>query len=154
MDSPGPSAPTISVVVPVYNSAGSLRELTERLLLVLAQAASCAEIIFVNDGSSDTSWAVITELSGANSAVRGIDLMRNYGQHNALLCGLREARYEITVTIDDDLQHPPEMLPRLLAQLATGYDVVYGTPIDDSHEVWPGLPSKMPKLALQSHSTP
>src|ERR1700730_17146326 len=114
MDSPGSSAPSISVVVPVYNSAGSLRELTQRLLAVLAQAASCAEIIFVNDGSRDTSWAVIGELSGASNSMRGIDLMRTYGQHNALLCGLREARYEVTVTIDDDLQHPPEMLPQLL----------------------------------------
>src|SRR3981081_2148134 len=106
MDSPGSSAPSISGVVPAYNSAGSVRGLSERLLAVLAHAASCAEIIFVNDGSSDTSWAVIAELSGASGSVRGIDLMRNYGQHNALLCGLREARYEVTVTIDDDLQHP------------------------------------------------
>ena len=64
----------------------------------------------------------------ALAAVRGLNLMRNYGQHNALLCGIRAAKYEVVVTLDDDLQHPPEEIPRLLARLKEGFDVVYGAP--------------------------
>jgi glycosyltransferase involved in cell wall biosynthesis len=150
MDSPDSIAPTISVVVPVYNSAGSLRELVLRLLAVLDQAASCSEIILVNDGSRDSSWVVIRELTAVHGSVRGIDLMRNYGQHNALLCGIRQARYEITVTLDDDLQHPPETLPLLLAHLSSGCDVVYGTPIGERHDLWRVFASRITKLALQS----
>jgi len=150
MDSPGSTAPTISVVVPVYNSAGSLRELTRRLLPVLDMIASGSEIIFVNDGSHDDSWAVISDLRAVHSAVRGIDLMRNYGQHNALLCGIREARHDVTATLDDDLQHPPEMLPLLLANLSSGCDVVYGMPIGERHDLWRVFASRITKIALQS----
>ena len=86
------------------------------------------EIILVNDGSRDRSWEIISELSSRFPAVRGLNLMRNYGQHNALLCGIRAAKYDVIVTMDDDLQHPPEEIPRLLEQLEQGFDVVYGAP--------------------------
>jgi glycosyltransferase involved in cell wall biosynthesis len=82
----------------------------------------------VNDGSPDDSWAVIAGLAKKYAWVRGVNLMRNYGQHNATLCGIREARYEIAVTMDQDLQHPPEELSVLLAKLNEGFDVVYGAP--------------------------
>ena len=85
-------SPTISVVVPVYNSEGSLPLLVERLEPVLADLAMSHEIILINDGSRDQSWAVIEELTSKHASVRGINLMRNYGQHNALLCGIREVR--------------------------------------------------------------
>jgi undecaprenyl-phosphate 4-deoxy-4-formamido-L-arabinose transferase len=81
--------------------------------------------------------------------VHGIDLMRNYGQHNALLAGVRAVRYAITVTMDDDLQHPPSELPKLLASLAEGYDVVYGTPENEQHGLWRDLASQMTKFVLQ-----
>jgi undecaprenyl-phosphate 4-deoxy-4-formamido-L-arabinose transferase len=118
----------ISVVVPVYRGAGTLEELVNRLGAVLPSLASEYEIIFVNDGSPDHSWEVIEALSRRCPWVRGIRLMRNYGQHNATLCGIRQARYEVTVTMDQDLQHRPEDLPILLAKLNEGYDVVYGAP--------------------------
>jgi undecaprenyl-phosphate 4-deoxy-4-formamido-L-arabinose transferase len=76
--------------------------------------------------------------------------MRNYGQHNTLLCGIRQARYEVIVTMDDDLQHPPEEIPNLLAKLAEGYDVVYGTPQQEQHGFWRDVASQVTKLALQS----
>jgi undecaprenyl-phosphate 4-deoxy-4-formamido-L-arabinose transferase len=76
-------------------------------------------------------------------------MMRNYGQHNALLCGIRAARHELIVTMDDDLQHPPEEIPRLLAKLAEGYDVVYGTPATEEHTLWRVLASQITKIALQ-----
>jgi glycosyltransferase involved in cell wall biosynthesis len=81
--------------------------------------------------------------------VRGINLMRNYGQHNALLCGIRAARCETIVTMDDDLQHAPEDMPKLIAKLEDGFDVVYGTPEREPHGLWRGLASKLTKFTLQ-----
>jgi undecaprenyl-phosphate 4-deoxy-4-formamido-L-arabinose transferase len=95
-----------------------------------------------------TPGEVLRTLAGQYPWVRGIDLMRNYGQHNALLCGIRAAREAIIITMDDDLQHPPEELPRLLAKLAEGYDAVYGTPQVEQHGLWRDLASQVTKLAL------
>src|SRR5689334_1455285 len=100
------SRPHLSVVVPVFNSEASLPLLCDRLSVALPQIADRYELILVNDGSRDRSWAVIVELAQTHPWVHGINLMRNYGQHNALLCGIRTAREEIIVTMDDDLQHP------------------------------------------------
>jgi undecaprenyl-phosphate 4-deoxy-4-formamido-L-arabinose transferase len=139
---------SLSVVVPVYNSAATLRPLTERLAAVLPQQAATFELILVNDGSRDRSWEVIGELRRAYPWVHGINLMRNYGQHNALLCGLRAAQGEVIVTMDDDLQHPPEEIPKLLAKLAEGCDVVYGTPTTLPHSWWRNLFSVLTKRIL------
>ena len=124
---------SISVVTPVYNGEASIAELCRRLGEVLPQIATEYEIIFVNDDSRDRSWEIISELSSRLETVRGLNLMRNYGQHNALLCGIRAAKYDVVVTMDDDLQHPPEEIPRLLTQLVDGIDVVYGTPKAGRH---------------------
>jgi undecaprenyl-phosphate 4-deoxy-4-formamido-L-arabinose transferase len=107
------------------------------------------EILFVNDGSGDESWQVVAELSERHPEIRGLDLMRNFGQHNALLAGIRRARYEVTVTMDDDLQHPPEEIPRLLSKLNEGYDVVYGRPAERSHSATRNLSSKALKAILK-----
>jgi undecaprenyl-phosphate 4-deoxy-4-formamido-L-arabinose transferase len=80
--------------------------------------------------------------------VRGVNLMRNYGQHNALLCGIRAAQYDVIVTMDDDLQHPPEEIPRLLEQLEQRFDVVYGTPKAEQHGFLRALASRITRLAL------
>src|SRR5260370_6022009 len=120
-------AESISVVVPVYNSEASLPLLIQRLEPVLKEFQS-AEVILVNDGSHDGSWAVVEDLAARFDIVRGINLMRNYGQHNSLLCGIRSARGRVIVTMDDDMQNPPEEIPVLVAKLREGYDVVYGTP--------------------------
>jgi len=127
---------SVSIVIPVYNSAETLAPLTERLASVLPQFSDNFEVILVNDGSPDDSWEVISRLSQQYSWLRGINLMRNYGQHNATLCGVREARCEIVVTMDDDLQHPPEEIPLLLAKLDEDYDVVYGVPQKRPHSWW------------------
>jgi glycosyltransferase involved in cell wall biosynthesis/ribosomal protein S18 acetylase RimI-like enzyme len=120
---------SISVVVPVFNGAKTLPTLVERCHASLVECASSYEVILVNDGSGDDSWARIEELASRDPAVRGIDLARNYGQHNALLAGIREARCEVVVTLDDDLQNPPHEIPILLAALMPDVDVVYGQPI-------------------------
>lgn len=146
----GQGQPSLSVVVPVYNSEGTLEELAERLEGVLSQLASCFEVILVNDGSRDRSWTVIEGLAARHPWLAGLDLMRNYGQHNALLAGIRRARHEIVITLDDDLQNPPEEVPKLIAKLQEGYDVVYGTPEREQHGFWRDLASQVTKLAMQS----
>jgi glycosyltransferase involved in cell wall biosynthesis len=105
-------------------------------------------LILVNDGSADSSWTVISDLSDAHPDVRGLDLARNAGQHNALLAGIRAARYEIIVTLDDDLQNPPPEMPKLLAALAGPVDVVYGVPSTLTHEGWRNVASKLTKWTL------
>ncbi len=147
--SPPDAMPTISVVVPVFNSEHSLTPLVERLKTVLTNRAASLEIIMVNDASRDGSWAVVEKLAREHAEVRGISLLRNYGQHNALLCGIRAATGEIIVTIDDDLQHPPEEIPLLLDRLAAGADVVYGTPQRESHGLFRDLASQITKIVLQ-----
>jgi undecaprenyl-phosphate 4-deoxy-4-formamido-L-arabinose transferase len=102
----------------------------------------------VNDGSPDNSWEIIQQLCAENPRVRGIRLMRNYGQHNATLCGVRNARFEIVVTLDDDLQHPPEEIPLLLNRLGEGWDVVYGIPLRRPHSWWRNLFSVLIKRSL------
>jgi glycosyltransferase involved in cell wall biosynthesis len=138
----------ISVVIPVYKSQETLPELVQRLDKVLSQAAGKYEVILVNDDSPDGSWEVIERLAELFACVRGVDLLRNYGQHNATLCGIREARYEAIVTMDDDLQHPPEEIPQLLEKLEEGFDVVYGVPKRLPHSWWRNLGSILSKWAV------
>jgi glycosyltransferase involved in cell wall biosynthesis len=144
------SPTSISVVVPVYNGAETVTALIARLDPVLRSVATDFEAILVDDGSGEETTKAIDALVEKYAWVRAIVLMRNYGQHNALLCGIRGAQYEITITIDDDLQNPPEEIPRLLDRLAQGYDVVYGTPMDQQHDPWRVMASQVTRLALQS----
>jgi glycosyltransferase involved in cell wall biosynthesis len=150
MTPPAYLVPSCSIVVPVYNAELNLSALVDQLAGVLPDLSPEYEAILVNDGSRDTSWAIIEQLTGRYDWVRGINLMRNYGQHNALLCGIRAARCEVIVTLDDDLQHPPSEIAPLLAKLAEGYDVVYGAPHDEQHGLWRDLASQITKLALQA----
>jgi undecaprenyl-phosphate 4-deoxy-4-formamido-L-arabinose transferase len=126
----------LSIVIPVYNSERILINLADRLDTALQELTPNVEILLVNDGSQDQSWAVIEDIASKNSHFRGINLMRNYGQHNALLCGIRNATGEIIVTMDDDLQHPPEEIHKLIEELHKGYDVVYGIPQQLVHSRW------------------
>jgi undecaprenyl-phosphate 4-deoxy-4-formamido-L-arabinose transferase len=150
LDPARPTTDSVSVVVPVYNSESSLPVLVAKLEGVLPKITSEFELLLVNDGSKDGSWATIVSLAQRYAEVRGIDLMRNYGQHNALLCGIRAARNSVIVTIDDDLQNPPEEIPALIAKLNEGYDVVYGTPRAQQHGLWRDLASSITKLALHT----
>ena len=99
--------PTLSIVIPVYRGAASLPELVTELEQTLQPRGAAYEIIAVDDGSPDDSWPVIVGLQAMHPHLRGIRLMRNYGQHNALLCGILAAQHELIVTMDDDLQHDP-----------------------------------------------
>jgi undecaprenyl-phosphate 4-deoxy-4-formamido-L-arabinose transferase len=144
------SPATVSVVVPVYNASPTLPELVERITAVMDKEVDEYEVVLVNDGSRDDSWKTIVDLASRYPRARGINLSRNFGQHNALLSGIRSARYEVIVTLDDDLQNPPEEVPALLAHLRSGYDVVYGTPAQERHGIMRNFASRLTKLALQS----
>jgi undecaprenyl-phosphate 4-deoxy-4-formamido-L-arabinose transferase len=141
---------SISVVTPVYNGEASVGELCRRLAEVLPRISAQHEVILVNDGSRDRSWETISELCSRSPAIRGFNMMRNYGQHNALLCGIRAARYDMVVTMDDDLQHSPEEIPRLLARLEEGFDVVYGAPEAEKNGIMRALASGITRLALRA----
>jgi glycosyltransferase involved in cell wall biosynthesis len=149
---PGQNCPIegISVVIPVYNSDQVVAELVARVEAVLRSLASDYELVLVNDGSSDASWQRIASLAAERPFVRGVDLMRNFGQHNALLAGIREARHDVVVTLDDDLQNPPEEIPKLAAALTPDVDVVYGTPVKPEHGFGRGIATYLTKLALSS----
>jgi glycosyltransferase involved in cell wall biosynthesis len=139
-----------SIVIPAYNSSGSLRDLVGRLEPVLIKLGQPFEIVVVNDGSRDGTWQVVRELARTHAWVRGLCHTRNYGQHNALLCGIRAARYDKIVTMDDDLQHPPEELPRLVAALTDDVDVVYAPPLEEQHGFLRDAASVITKTALQT----
>jgi undecaprenyl-phosphate 4-deoxy-4-formamido-L-arabinose transferase len=142
-----------SVVVPVFNAEATLPELLEQLHTVLDALERPYEIILVDDGSRDGSWRII-EQAAATGRARGVALMRNAGQHNALLCGVRLARYATTVTLDDDLQHPPDQLPRLLERLQPGdVDLVYGVPIQPRHAAHRRWGSWLLRQALAAATT-
>lgn len=133
----------VSVVVPVYNSRATVRLLLERLTRALEAVGNRYEIVLVDDGSSDDSWAAIESARVAwGDRVVAVQLMRNYGQHNALMCGLKLARGRYVVTMDDDLQNPPEELHRLLSHIEQhGLDLVYGTSGERRHAGWRNLGS-------------
>jgi glycosyltransferase involved in cell wall biosynthesis len=117
---------------------------------VLDKIAQTSEIIFVVDGSPDDSWEVVSDLSRRHARVRGVSMMRNYGQHNALLCGIRAARHPVCITMDDDLQHAPEDIPVLLATLNEGFEVVYGAPVAERHGFMRDVASRITKVVLAS----
>lgn len=139
----------VSVVIPAYNSERSLPLVIEQTRAVLRGAGVTCDFVVVDDASRDNTWSVIQDLARTAPDVRGIHFRRNFGQHSALLAGIRAAQGSIIVTMDDDLQHPAEEVPRLLTKLDEGYDVVYGYPSDMQHSLGRHLFSSVTKIALQ-----
>ena len=130
--------PKYSVVVPVYRSAGTLDELCARLTKLFDTVLKESfEIILVNDASPDDSWEVITSLHQKNPKVKGINLSRNFGQHSATICGFAHARGDYVITLDDDLQHPPEEIPKMVQAMQENpqIDVVMGSFISKKHSL-------------------
>lgn len=150
----------LSIIIPVLNEAESLPELFAQITVVCGQHALDAELIFVDDGSTDRSWDVIRDLSGKDERVRGIRFRRNFGKAAALSAGMRAARGETLLTMDADLQDDPAEIPRLLAKLEEGYDVVNGWKerrLDPWHKVYPSkvfnwLVARLTKLKLHDHN--
>ena len=135
----------LSVVIPVFNAEQTLRDLLARLLVVLSSIGKRFEIIMVNDGSRDDSWRILRELQDCHQdELVVIDLMRNFGQHNALMCGLRNSRGALVITMDDDLQNPPEEIDKLIQCIEHGtFDLVYGYSANKRHGLWRNLGSEL-----------
>lgn len=115
-----------SVVIPVYNSAPLVGATVEGLLAMFAEQGLRHQVVLVNDGSRDDSWAVISDLARTSDHVLAVNLLKNYGQHHANLAGLREATGDYVITMDDDGQNPPDQVPLLIGAAMRGHDVVFG----------------------------
>lgn len=129
----------LSIVIPVYGSELVLPELVAQIKKTLSdpeQEYARFEIIFVCDRSPDNSWQVIQKLASLHLEVNGILLRMNAGQHNALMAGFARAQGEVIVTMDDDLQHSPSDIPRLLKEIGQGYDVAYARFKNRNHAFW------------------
>ncbi|MFN0195625.1 MAG: glycosyltransferase family 2 protein [Planctomycetaceae bacterium] len=138
----------LSIVVPVYRSRQSLPLLIDRLNNVLRALDRTYEIILVDDGSPDDSFGVMQELQKTHpQVITVVQLMRNYGQHNALMCGFRHVRGRFVITLDDDLQNPPEEIPKLLHEIERNdFDLVYGCPDDRQHTAFRNVGSSLINL--------
>ena len=136
-------------MIPVHRAEKTLPLLLPRLTAALEAIGPAHEIILVDDGSPDGSWPVIAAAARDDRRIRGFRLMRNFGQHNALLVGIRAARFQYIVTLDDDLQNPPEEIARLVEVLTDDVDVVYGSPISEQHSLWRSAASRVTKYALE-----
>jgi undecaprenyl-phosphate 4-deoxy-4-formamido-L-arabinose transferase len=136
-------APDLSVVVTLYNEAESLDELYRRSVATLDPLDRPYELIFVDDGSIDGTFAALERLHAADARVRAVRFKRNFGQHPAMHAGLARARGEIVVTMDGDLQNAPEDIPKLLAAVESGYDVASGRRVARRDSWGRTLPSRL-----------
>lgn len=135
--------PLYSVVVPVYDSSGSLYALYEELKEVLGSDDAGFELILINDGSTDNSWEIIKGLSKEDARVRGFNLSKNFGQHNATMCGLIHARGRYIVTMDGDLQHDPRDIQVMRKMLDDGYDCIIGAIPNKKHSLLKVISSRI-----------
>jgi len=136
-------APAVSLVVTIYNEAASLQELYRRVTAALDAGSRAYELIFVDDGSTDGTFAVLERLHDGDARVRAVRFKRNFGQHPAMHAGLSRARGEIVLTMDGDLQNAPEDIPRLIEAVEAGNDVASGRR-EARHDSWGRtLPSRL-----------
>jgi undecaprenyl-phosphate 4-deoxy-4-formamido-L-arabinose transferase len=138
----------VSVVVPTFCSPATLPTLAERIASS-PWFTDRSELIVVDDGNTDETWRVIQGLAAKNRQVRGVKLGRNFGQHAALLAGVRKAKNPVVVTLDDDLQNPPEEVPKMLAALTLDVDVVYGLPARRRQSPWRNFTSASSKRVMR-----
>lgn len=141
--------PSISVVIPVFRSEKSIGLVVKQLADTLPALTDTFELILVEDSGGDGGWEVVEQLTRSYSWVRGFKLMRNYGQHSALLCGIRAASFDVVVTMDDDLQHPVDKIADLVALVESKCDVAYGTPARQRHSLFRNSASILTKWMLQ-----
>lgn len=132
-----------SVIVPVYNSEQTLVEVIDRTAAVCSEAGLTYEIVLVNDGSRDDSWEVLENKAAENEHVIAVDLLKNYGQHTAVFAGLLLTSGDYVITIDDDLQNPPEEIPAILAKAKEGSDLVFGQFHRKRHPLYRRLGTKV-----------
>ncbi len=136
-----PQPVEISAVIPIYNEEENIEHLHDRLKETLEKVGKSYELIFIDDGSSDRSVEILTNLKEKNPAIKIIEFNRNYGQHAAVFAGFDHSHGETVVTIDADLQNPPEEIPKLIAKIEEGYDIVGGWRQDRNDSVFRKIPS-------------
>jgi glycosyltransferase involved in cell wall biosynthesis len=132
-----------SVVIPVYNSAPIVGETIAQTEAFFNEHGFGYEVVLVNDGSSDGSWEIIRERAAGDPNLLAVNLLRNYGQHTALFCGLQLSSGDFVITLDDDLQNPPEEIIHLISKIHEGHDVVFGQFIQKQHPWHRRLGSKL-----------
>ena len=137
------SSPYLSIVVPVFNEEENLPDLLPRLAAALGAIGKSYEVVLVNDGSRDRSLELLREATAGDPHLVVIDFNRNYGQHSAVFAGFEEARGEIIVTIDADLQNPPEEIGKLVAKMEEGYDVVGSVRVQRQDSLFRRLASRL-----------
>ena len=137
-----------SVVIPVFNEEGSLEPLYKRLTDVMRGMGKPYEIIFIDDGSSDSSFQVLKGLHEKDKNVKIIRFTRNFGQHPAVMAGFRAAEGEVVITLDADLQNPPEEIPKLVGKLDEGYELVFGVFQQRKHNAFRRAGSRFAKWVL------
>jgi glycosyltransferase involved in cell wall biosynthesis len=115
-----------SAVIPVFNSAAIVGQTIDRTVAFFEDFQLDYELILINDGSSDSSWSIVQQKASANPRIVAIDLLRNYGQHTAIYCGFQHSSGQYVITLDDDLQNPPQEMLHLINTVLDGHDVVYG----------------------------
>lgn len=138
----------VSIVIPVYRSESILPKLVAKVAEVMRalQLSDRFELVLVNDCSPDNSWQVITEQATQHAFIKGISLRKNFGQHNAVMAGLHHAKGRYVILMDDDLQHPPSSIGKLLDALRAGYDVCYTNYVGRQHALWKKVGSKFNDL--------
>ncbi|WP_166831461.1 glycosyltransferase family 2 protein [Thalassoroseus pseudoceratinae] len=150
----------LSIIIPVLNEDESLRELYSEITTACDENQVAFEVVFIDDGSTDQSWAVVDELAQQDDRISGIRFRRNFGKAAALTAGMRAARGQVIMMMDADLQDDPAEIPKFLAKLDEGYDVVNGWKqrrLDPWHKVYPSkvfnwMVSKLTKLSLHDHN--
>ena len=128
----------LSIIIPVYNSEKIIENLVQKIIFSLKSIKSINsyELIFINDFSSDESWGKVKKLSNEYSFIKGINLKKNFGQHNAIMAGFNKSQGQAIITMDDDLQHSPDSINKLLGELDKGYDVCYVKYLNRKHKSW------------------
>ena len=145
----------LSIIIPVYNSENILKELVNQITNEIQKInnVSAYEIILVNDKSVDGSWQIIEKICHENKYVAGIDLMKNVGQHNALIAGIKSSNFDYVITMDDDLQHSPKFIEKIILKLNEGYDVCYTKYVNNKYSFFKKLGSiandKIANIVLQ-----
>ena len=126
----------ISIIVPVFNSEKILPILVKEIDKIFSLKKNTFEVFLINDNSKDSSWNTIKDLTKKFDFVKGINLLNNYGQHNAIMAGLKNCSGEYIVLMDDDMQHPPSYIPSICAELKNNFDVCYVKYLNRKHFFW------------------
>ena len=131
-----------SIVIPVYQSESTIYKVAQEVLGVIEEYSISAEAVFIDDGSTDKSWDIISNLALQNKNIKAIKLLKNYGQHNAVICGFINTNSEFVITMDDDLQNPPSEIIKLI-EGERDNDLVFGNFKEKMHSLYRRVGSKM-----------